>query len=58
MITRTDVEKLIEDIVKKAEKEARYYQGAIDSLNLLLSNLDKQTDETGRPKPAELDTEF
>jgi hypothetical protein len=46
MDTKLKINEMIKDIKLKAASEARYYQGAIDSLVLLLENLDKQIEET------------
>jgi hypothetical protein len=46
METTLKINEMIKDIKIKAASEARYYQGAIDSLVLLLENLDKQAEES------------
>lgn len=46
MDTKVKIEEMIKDIKLKAAAEARYYQGAIDSLVLLLDTLNKQEAES------------
>lgn len=44
---KDQIQKLVDDIKKKAELEARYYTGAIEGLQLLLSQIsaDKEIED-------------
>lgn len=42
----SEVSKLLEEIKLKAQLEARYYQGAIDALTLILSQSKENKEET------------